>query len=54
MGDQQNPDGIYVPPGVNRRYPLEHKTERCYCDGDCSCFRIGGVHDFHDPKDCGR
>lgn len=27
MGDQQNPDGIYVPPGVNRRYPLEN----CQC-----------------------
>jgi len=22
MGNQQNPDGIYVPPGVNKRYPL--------------------------------
>lgn len=22
MGYQQNPDQIYVPPGINRRYPL--------------------------------
>lgn len=23
MGDQQNPDGIYVPPGITSRYPLD-------------------------------
>lgn len=39
MGDQQNPDGIYVPPGVNKRYPLNYpasllRDKRCKCGVD--------------------
>ncbi|ACI12485.1 hypothetical protein PBI_DAMIEN_65 [Mycobacterium phage Damien] len=28
MGNQQNPDGIYIPPGVNRRFPLNRPQDQ--------------------------
>lgn len=38
MGHQQNPDGIYVPPGINRRFPLDLPKNLASqeCDGKCA------------------
>jgi hypothetical protein len=33
MGMQQNPEGIYVPPGDTRRYPL-NTVPRCACGAE--------------------
>lgn len=43
---QQNPEGVYIPPGVNLRYPLNQQpTSR---QATCAFCK----HDKHVPEEC--
>lgn len=40
MGNQQNPEGVYIPPGVNKRYPLNYNQPPLNPDYDADDARI--------------